>query len=107
MPYALTEENSCFGRGLLPLRHEWSAAEPPLPAPAVHSFFRAGGQPRLQRNVGFGRDERVDAPAAPAAPTRRRKAMKIRDVMTPDVDVINPAANVAEASRRLRGEETR
>src|SRR3546814_18059781 len=30
--------------------------------------------------------------------------MKIRDVMTPDVDVINPAAKVAEASRRMRDE---
>lgn len=31
--------------------------------------------------------------------------MKVRDVMTPDVDVINPAAMIAEASRRMRDEE--
>src|SRR3546814_20906434 len=31
--------------------------------------------------------------------------MKIRDVRTPDVDGINPAAKVAEASRRMRDED--
>ena len=31
--------------------------------------------------------------------------MKIRDVMTRDVDVINPAAMIAEASRRMRDED--
>lgn len=31
--------------------------------------------------------------------------MMVRDVMTPDVDVINPSANVAEAARRMRDED--
>ena len=31
--------------------------------------------------------------------------MKIRDVMTTDVDVIDPAAMIAEASRRMRDED--
>src|SRR3546814_19794980 len=46
-------------------------------------------------------------PGGPVAPKRRRKAMKIRDVMTPDVDVINALGDLATrgATEAEAGEE--